>query len=298
MLSAFRAAIAFAALIVVSQVTPSDARAQTRTSYATENQVLSPETSDVKIPVEAVANSKDVWQDGNTTVTLLKAGPNAKGLAAVRQGDVEMFAESLVIIDTQTAGGHNVQIYAEGRVRYRSRGQQRNVEAHSILLRSLQPVDIRTKFANEKTRSNPTHLMMKALAHFDPTRSAAVSPVSLQAEPDSFIPPQLQAVQDPAAGQTRRIQIYPRSTEPLRFESGPSRDTVPKEQVYIITGGVKVVVEGVMSDLGGGVMQPGVLDLSADRVVVWAQTDGGPDIDISQVFEQPCLLYTSPSPRD
>ena len=286
MFSAFRAAIAFAALIVVSQVTSLNARAQTATQNAEVKTQFPVETIDAKVPVEAVAKFMEVWEDGNTTVTLLKGGADSLSLAAVRQGDVEMRAESLVIIDTQTENGHNVQVYGEDRVRFRSRGQQRNSEAHSIVLRALQPADIRASYPG-KTNTQPTHMMRKALAHFDPSRSAAVTPVSLQAEPNLFIPPQLQNAPAQDAGATRRIQIYPRSTEPLRFESGPSRDTIPKEQVYIITGGVKVVVEGAMSDMGGGIMQPGVLDLSADRVVVWVQSDGGPELDMNQIFEQP-----------
>lgn len=293
--SAFRAAIAFAVLIVVSQVTSLDACAQSP-SESSESSESSSEaiggripiaTGDIKLPVEALATSRDVWQNGDTTVTALRGGSDSQGLAAVWQGDVEMRAESLVIIDKPNANGHDVYVYAEGRVRFKKQGQQRNSEAQSIHLQSLQPVDIRTKFQSDEIHQHPTHLMRKALSKFDPSRRTPVSTVSQQTQPDLFVPPQYQNVPEPATGATRRIQIYPRSSEPLRFESRPSRDTVPEEQVYIITGGVKVVVDGVQSDIGGNMVEPGVLDLSADRVVVWTQSTGGQGLELNQTLEQP-----------
>lgn len=289
--SAFRAAIAFAALIVVSFTTSQKACAQP--GQAAEREPAAARTRrpteslDIKLPIEALATSQDVWQDGNLTVTVLRGGSDSPGLAAVWQGDLEMRAESLVIIDTITPDGHDVNVYGEGRVRFRKPGQQKNTEAHSISLQALTALDIRTKFSGGEKHSSPTHLMKKALAKFDPSRSTAISTVSAQAEFDQFMPPQFDSGPDAATPAMRRIQISPRSSQPLRFESHTTRDTVPAEQVYIITGGVKVVVEGAQSGIGGRMLQPGVLDLSADRVVVWTPARGGVGLDQNQAVEQP-----------
>ncbi len=278
--SAFRAAIAFAALTVVFPYTTSQACAQSNNSpaSASERQSIS---SNSREPIEVLATSRDVWQDGDTTITALRGGKDAAGLAALWQGDVELRAESLVLVDTLQQGVHEVKVYAEGRVRLKSPTQQLSAGAHSTTLRSLTAPDIRTAYESN-TVPNPTHLMRKAISHFDPSRSAAVSQVGYQSQPDLFIPPQVQpAPNAPAAG--RRIQIRPRSSTPLRFEAGPSRDTTPVERVYIITGGVNVVVEGMMTDIGGGLVQPGVLDLSADRVVVWSKEG----LETDRVITQP-----------
>ena len=279
MLSAFRAVIAFAVMIVVLQNTTSEVCAQNVNSGRTETQ---PPAGDIREPIQAMGISRDVWKDGDTTVTALRGGRNSQGLAAIWQGDVELRAESLVIIDTLNNGVHDVYVYAQDRVRLKSPQQQRMSAAHSLTFRSPAPPEIRTTYAANDVYSRPTGLMVTALNQQDPSRNTVVTQVSQQAEPNTVLPPQFQATPGATSGATRRIQIRPRSSTPLRFEAGPSRDTTPVERVSIITGGVNVVVEGLMTDVGGSLIQPGVLDLSADRVVVWSK--GGLDAD--QVIEQ------------
>lgn len=277
--SAFRAAIAFAALTIVLQYTTPDLCAQTNVNLPADGQQTAYNS---RGPIEALATHRDVWKDGETTITALRGGRDSQGLAAAWQGDVELRAESLVLVDTLTNGTHNVQVYAEGRVRFKGPGQQLSAAVHSVTLRSpLQP-DVRTAYESNDV-AKPTNLMRKAISHLDPSRSTTVSQVGFQQQPDLFIPPQIQPTPNAPAGATRRIQIRPRSSTPLRFEAGPSRDTTPVERVYIITGGVNVVVEGLMTDIGGRLIQPGVLDLSADRVVVWSKEG----LESDQVITQP-----------
>ena len=293
MTSAFRAVIAFAVLNAVLQVTAPRACAQLSDNGATAN-VVQPAANDINKPVEAVATFMETWQDGNTTVTALRGGDNlhghgTQGLAGIRQGELQMLGESLVIVDTVALNGHDhdVQVYAEGRVRFQSYGHHRSMESHSIRLRSLSAVDIRATHRSQENLTRPSHLMRQAMDRLDPSRSSAVSPVSLQIDADTFTPPQFLPVPGETTRPSRRIQIRSRSSQQLRFESFQSRDTVPEEQVYIITGGVNVLVEGVQSEFGGRLLQPGVLDLSADRVVVWTQPNGAQGLELNQTLEQP-----------
>jgi lipopolysaccharide assembly outer membrane protein LptD (OstA) len=54
------------------------------------------------------------------------------------------------------------------------------------------------------------------------------------------------------------------------------------------TGGVNVLVEGLMmSRLAGEQVSPGVIDLSADRVVVWTQAGEGPALEGGSQVLQP-----------
>ncbi|MEZ6127289.1 MAG: hypothetical protein R3C59_01240 [Planctomycetaceae bacterium] len=284
MSAAFRAVIAFAVVCCVWLITVPRVCAQT-------NDVPTPvfESTDRSEVIQAVATSRETWQNGNTTVTTLRGGDDSGGLAAIWQNDVQLSGESLVIVDTETEAGHEIQVYAEGRVRFESDGQRTSLGSHQIRLQSKTAPDIRAKFVSKEALSRPSHLMKQAMERLDPSRTAGISAVSMQQNPDLFIPPAFEAIPGGVAPLSRRIRIRPRSSESLRFESFQSRDTVPEEQVYIITGGVNVIVEGVQTELeyGGRLIQPGVLDLSADRVVVWTQPNGADGLELNQTLEQP-----------
>ncbi len=101
-------------------------------------------------------------------------------------------------------------------------------------------------------------------------------------------PPQLMAPQTPSetlppvellqpdAG-VRSVVISPRSSEPLNWQSMPSNNTFPPEQITVISGGVNLLVRGIdqIRDFESlqGTPTDGVLDLTADRVVIWTQSD-------------------------
>ncbi|MEZ6122992.1 MAG: hypothetical protein R3C49_07440 [Planctomycetaceae bacterium] len=239
---------------------------------------------DVSETVEAVAAFQERWINGATTVISLKGGADAGGLAGIRQGDLQLLAESLVIADTLTTHGHELRVYAEGRVRFRQGIEQQSLESLTIGLVSLNELDLRTSSSAPQPLTRPSRLMQSALAQLKLSDSARIATVGMQTDVDPFLPPQFEPV--PAEGPSRRIQVRPRSSDPLRFESFQSRDTVPEEKVYIITGGVNVLVDGMPLPIGGGVVQTGVLDLSADRVVVWTQPNGAESLELNQTLEQ------------
>ena len=72
---------------------------------------------------------------------------------------------------------------------------------------------------------------------------------------------------------TRRLSVHQRSSTPVQAEVFPSPDG--KERVFVATGGVNIILDGVGVVEGLGPV--GSLDLSADRVVLWTQTGDEPD---------------------
>ena len=62
----------------------------------------------------------------------------------------------------------------------------------------------------------------------------------------------------------RRVQIFPRSAVPFQLETRPG--PAPDLQLYVVTNGVRVVVEGVEAPQVGDL---GKIILEADRVVIW-----------------------------
>lgn len=77
---------------------------------------------------------------------------------------------------------------------------------------------------------------------------------------------------------------------PFNVQSFQSNQTTPPEQVTLITGGVNIVLDGMMI---GGTDGTGAVDLSADRVIVWTDaTDNGQfSPEMLQRPEQPFQLY-------
>ena len=96
------------------------------------------------------------------------------------------------------------------------------------------------------------------------------------------MPPQFERLPEVVTPLSRRIQIRPRSNEQLQIESSQSRDTIPAEQVYVIRGGANVLVDGVAIDVAGQTLRPGVLDLSADRIVIWTEASENNELPLQQ----------------
>lgn len=226
-----------------------------------------PEANDIRLPVVVSGASAGTWHKGNTKVTALRGGSDADGLAKLRQGGLQLRAQNLVIVERMENGVNDIRVYAEERVLFQIHGHWRNMGVHSMHIQSLEAVQVTAPIQSVVT--HPDSLMKRAVDRIAPGDRTSATAVSLQDDVGPFLPPQFN-VQTPNAGTTaRQIQIRPRSSQPMQFESRTSRDTVPEEQVYIFTGGVNVLIQGLETDMGGNLIQPGVLDLSADRIVVW-----------------------------
>ncbi|WP_145264079.1 LPS-assembly protein LptD [Calycomorphotria hydatis] len=87
------------------------------------------------------------------------------------------------------------------------------------------------------------------------------------------------------AGQLRRVRIFPRSSVPYDVLSFESDRTIPPEQVIVLTGGVNLLIDGFE--------QTGVIDLSADRIVIWTQAIAGTDFQAEslQTHDTPMTVY-------
>jgi lipopolysaccharide export system protein LptA len=87
---------------------------------------------------------------------------------------------------------------------------------------------------------------------------------------------------NPAAA-ARRLRAFPRSSVPLNVKWYPS--PTGTEWIAVITSGVNLVIDGVDP--------AGPLDISADRLVIWTQGGGQPDLDgnAAQAPEVPLELY-------
>ncbi|MDZ4820804.1 MAG: hypothetical protein SGJ20_17705, partial [Planctomycetota bacterium] len=90
-------------------------------------------------------------------------------------------------------------------------------------------------------------------------------------------------------GATRRVQLSPRSSVPnqITYDRNPRN---PNEWITTINSGVKLRIDGMGVSLPGGTAVGTVVDLEADRVVIWTQGNGDNPLDFSQPTEQSAAI--------
>ncbi|MEZ6059198.1 MAG: hypothetical protein R3C19_02435 [Planctomycetaceae bacterium] len=231
-----------------------------------EDPAVLPVQTNTQSPVRITAYVEEVWDWGDATVHAFRGG------ADLVHGETALSAQSIVVVDDSTAAGHRLLVYAEDSssraVRYQDADGVQNSAMRLIELQSRQAPE--TVSRQRSSIRQPNELMRRALERLYPERFPKTSTVSLQVGQELFVPPQQPSsgFQTPGSA-TRRIQVRPRSATPLQFQTFPSRDTIPEEQVYVITGGVNLLIDDVTLDVEGQTVRLGVIDLSADRIVIW-----------------------------
>jgi hypothetical protein len=223
-------------------------------------------TDDITQPVQITGEFAETLTADSTTVQLIS------GQGRIQQGALQVSGARLAVFATQTASGFDLSIYGEELTI-----NGRPVTARAFRLESVSPP------VWDLQRSTPASgsdhpLLKRAIVRLFPGEAGQTQTVAFQSAPDSFAPPLPNLVIPMATPSARRLQIRPRSNDPLRFESFRS-DSIPPEQVYVTTGGVNVLIEGVELDLGGQEFSPGVIDLSADRVVIWTPANDSDEFE-------------------
>jgi hypothetical protein len=220
--------------------------------------------------------------------TLIADGISARivfGRVRISQGQFSLTASRAVVFHSETDSDHEILVYAEdgswsgpdgGASAANQAFRMQSLAAPQIVVLNSRPL---------KSQDHP--LFQRAQRRLFPEYFASATPVSLQPGQELVIPPGPAGSFNTGLQSTRRYQIRPRSSQPLKFESFKSNDTVPAEQVYVITGGVNVLVEGVEVDIGGQQISPGIIDLSADRVVIWTEAGDNDDLAGGGLVIQP-----------
>lgn len=257
-------------LLVISR----DAHAQNADTMAASVELA---TDNLQKPILVSGKHEETFTSDDGQVHLIV------GRATLTQGNYKLSGTNLAVFVSRTDSGFEIGVYAEN-VAIDSRDGHRDQAFKAVRLESLQAPQFDVVDSTPGSKDNP--LLRKAVNRLYPGADGEVSTVSLQLPQDSFTVP-LPATQSSGSSSMRRVQIRPRSSDPLRFDSFESRDTVPAEQVHVISGGVNVLVEGLDVAFGGEEVSPGVIDLSADRVVVWTQAGEGPALEAGSQVVQP-----------
>ena len=180
--------------------------------------------------------------------------------------------------------GIRVSVYLENNVRLESRDQtqSRPFLLHSLLISSTSPT---VRIAHRQRSPAPLSedpLYRRATAHRQRRPDDGQRLVAYQAGP-APAPAPAPVVSEPQQ-QLRRVQLFPRTNRPFSVTTDTASGTTPGEKVFVITGGINLVIDVVAPDKTGALFGSGTVDLSADRAVIWAQV--GDDQEISSQLLQ------------
>ena len=217
--------------------------------------------------IQISADWSQEWQDEHGTIALLR------GQCRVVQGGTTYTADSMVVwtLDSDETPGSTERLtaYLEGDVRIEDASSSRTDQSYWLDIDATRGIklSVRGRATDKPGRDDP--LFKRAIARKNgPSRSKLrQTQLTLPApnEPDSS----WRAVPVQSPGGMRRIRVSPRSFGiPYNIDSRPSEDSTPTEQITLITGGVNILVEGIGLDNGQDL---GVVDLSADRVVIFTE---------------------------
>lgn len=216
------------------------------------------------------ANQIVVWRSDSRERTSLKVF--AEGDAVLSKPGWQMKQSSLMVDLVSVAG---CEVIA-GKSALNADGssdpfyKRADKERQKVDRPQLQPTQYQVQLAQQ-----PVPLGQQVLPPIDGQPGPILTPLPLGPIPNST--PTQQAL--------RHVVISPRSSVPYNIKSRLSTDTSPNEQITVITNGVNVLIEGVP--------EVGAIDLTADRIVIWAEADESGNFrpELFQDMNAPLQLY-------
>jgi hypothetical protein len=228
------------------------------------------------------------WDDAEGHISILR------GHCHVEQGSTILGAQQMVIWrSTQSAGKakrDRLTIYLEEDVRIEEPGSTLNDSPMIVTLSTRAGLKVRV--ANPVTllpgRDDALYARADKRRRHSTARIIRTSQVTESPEGG----PELRSEQfQRTPAHIRRIHIRSRSGNEFNMFSQPGPNRTPPEQVTTITGGVNVRIEGLDQRIGGKPI--GMVELSADRMVIWSRSDiaAGVSEGLVQSQDEPFEIY-------
>jgi hypothetical protein len=235
------------------------------------------------------------WDDSEGRVAIVR------GNCHVQQGSTVLEAQKMVIWrstqslgkSTQSAGKgkrDRLTIYLEDDVRVESPDSTLNDSPMIVTLNTRAGVKIRSANPESLQPGREDALYVRADQRRRHSQARIIRTAQLVDSPAGG--PELRSEQfqrTPAL--IRRIHIRPRTGNEFFVSSQLAPNRTPPEQVTTITGGVNVRIEGLDQRIGGRPV--GMIELSADRMVIWSRGDiaAGVSEGVVQSQDEPFEIY-------
>ena len=237
-------------------------------------------------PIVVFADHAQQWDDNGVTVLLMR------GRCRVTQGNESLTAEKMVMwVGQQTFQDQTedqMAVYAEGDVRIvrPEGGPPQEFVAAELTTRAGWTFLGRPPARGKPAQHDPLYIRAAERTTFQHATLITLAQASVpdlrssgDHEPTPFA--QLTPLQPALAPlpPTRHVSIGPRYLDVPFVIKARTSDSTPPELITTVTRGVNIVVEGVpvMVD---GVMQLGIIDLTADRAVIYTDSDELQDLSL------------------
>ena len=205
------------------------------------------------------------WQQDGETVHLLR------GRCRISQGETSIQSERAILWRTPdpsgAAGRERVTLYLEEAVRVDEPGSTLSEQSLMLKLTTESGTTLQAGRPVSSVPATDDPTFLRGLERRNQSRKEVIR--RAQYQPDGTdTGPELRSVQLTApAGGLRRMRIFSRTGGRWSFESFPSPNTTPPEQVLVFSGGITLLVDGIEQQFDGRPV--GTIDLSADRIVIW-----------------------------
>ena len=241
-----------------------------------------------RVVISVTGTYSQEWDDSEGHVSIIR------GHCRVQQGSTILEAQKMVIWrSTQSVGKgkrDRLTIYLEDDVRIEEPGSTLNDSPMIVTLSTR--AGVKVLITNPETRQPARDDALYVRADKRRRHSTARIIRTAQTTEATDGGPELRSEQflrTPA--RIRRIHIRPRGSNEFTIFSQPAPNHTPAEQVTTITGGVNVRIEGLDQRIGGKPI--GMIELSADRMVIWSRGDiaTGVSEGLVQSQDEPFEVY-------
>lgn len=224
-----------------------------------------PAVSDETTEQDSIAIDADFaqqWKDERDHIAVLR------GRCRVMQGRTTLFGQKMVIWQradaSQSVKRERLIIYVEGDVLLDRPGRSISDQTMFLNLVTRKGVALNAKHNSTGKPATEDQLYQRAKARMEAASRAVLDPTQLVVPHNGTGELRSAQVPAPVTG-FRRVRIFPRYGVPYNVLSFESQNTLPPEQVWMLTGGINVLIDGVQ--------EYGTVDLSADRVVIWTRSN-------------------------
>ncbi len=210
-----------------------------------------------------------------------------RGRCWLKQGDLVATARQMIVWRSLAGGRESLAVYLEDDVRVEQVGQT-DQQTNAFLQISTRTGNVEDRFRSKSVGNaieQDAMFQRAALRRQTVQRSGLTQTQFVVPQPDQSPPGGGRSILPMPGNRLRHVRLSPRSSMKIDIRTEKSTNTVPPEQITILTGGVNLVVEG--DD------RFGVIDLSADRIVIWSEaTESGQfNFDSTQPLESQFQVY-------
>lgn len=214
-------------------------------------------------PIRISADHAQEWTDGQDQMMILRGNCRIRqGQTAYEARKMVLWHRSLRVADRNPLGKPMdvFRVYLEEEARVQHPGRTTN---HANLFIELQTeAEVETQIGNTLSLPGDHDPLLERARRRDRLESRSSLTQTQFVVQQNGAGPALQRAptSTDSVPEFRRIRVFPRSSE-YSVNSFKSTQTTPPEQVWIIKGGVNLLIDGIQ--------EIGVVDLSADRMIIW-----------------------------